>query len=395
MYVFASYSKCLLFLSSFLGFLAWLCFHSLILLQTSEQDWAMAVSRAILLSYATLGWPWRRVLHRLRQTLCNKQSTDSRLFFATQTCTNLVAAYWNIVSDMKTPTSTVTPQWYPIVLIAWLQSYEFCWMDHGCREKQWVAWRKLSGVVLLGWDCVSWARALADFGDRNGVDGSLEASRCGSALCMSTWIHLLQKWRRSCYWWANWGHQVNSFKSQIRGQEPVKSVVPDLGSYSLAQFHGFWWILWINTNELIWLHWLITSSYCMSLYTFGVQDMFNASDNLAEHFEFLDQQPKIFPGETSIWCMLMQQRFTWLHRTPRKSVGILGEDPKKCEKRGFLHWWLNAGTFDGPVQGRVVFEQVSFAYPTRPEQKLCYEHLWTTFCNENGGQRHGDPQKHL
>ena len=29
------------------------------------------------------------------------------------------------------------------------------------------------------------------------------------------------------------------------------------------------------------------------------QDLFNRSDNLAEHFEFLDQQPKIFPGLAS------------------------------------------------------------------------------------------------
>lgn len=56
-----------------------------------------------------------------------------------------------------------------------------------------------------------------------------------------------------------------------------------------------------------------------------VEDMFNASDNLAEHFEFLDQQPKVFPG-----------------------------------------------TYNGPVQGRVVFEEVSFAYPTRPEQKVLH-----------------------
>ena len=30
------------------------------------------------------------------------------------------------------------------------------------------------------------------------------------------------------------------------------------------------------------------------------QDLFNRSDNLAEHFEFLDQQPKIFPGLASM-----------------------------------------------------------------------------------------------
>eukprot|EP00913_Durusdinium_trenchii_P032450 g30381.t1 len=54
-------------------------------------------------------------------------------------------------------------------------------------------------------------------------------------------------------------------------------------------------------------------------------DLFNTSDSLAEHFEFLDQQPKIFPG-----------------------------------------------TYDGPVEGHVVFEDVSFAYPTRPEQKVLH-----------------------
>lgn len=79
----------------------------------------------------------------------------------------------------------------------------------------------------------------------------------------------------------------------------------------------------------------------MSLYTFGVQDMFNASDNLAEHFEFLDQQPKIFPGETSIWCMLMQQRFTWLHRTPRKSVGILVKTQRHVKKEAsYIGDWM-------------------------------------------------------
>lgn len=79
----------------------------------------------------------------------------------------------------------------------------------------------------------------------------------------------------------------------------------------------------------------------MSLYTFGVQDMFNASDNLAEHFEFLDQQPKIFPGETSIWCMLMQQRFTWLHRTPRKSVGILVKTQRNVKKEAsYIGDWM-------------------------------------------------------
>eukprot|EP00439_Symbiodinium_sp_Y106_P072976 s725_g13.t1 len=57
-----------------------------------------------------------------------------------------------------------------------------------------------------------------------------------------------------------------------------------------------------------------------------VEDLFNRSDNLAEHFEFLDQQPKIFPG-----------------------------------------------TYDGPVSGEVKFEDVSFAYPTRPEQKVLHE----------------------
>ncbi|CAK9116013.1 unnamed protein product [Durusdinium trenchii] len=56
-----------------------------------------------------------------------------------------------------------------------------------------------------------------------------------------------------------------------------------------------------------------------------VEDLFNTSDSLAEHFEFLDQQPKIFPG-----------------------------------------------TYDGPVEGHVVFEDVSFAYPTRPEQKVLH-----------------------
>ncbi|CAJ1368059.1 unnamed protein product [Effrenium voratum] len=56
-----------------------------------------------------------------------------------------------------------------------------------------------------------------------------------------------------------------------------------------------------------------------------VEDIFNISDNLAEHFEFLDQQPKVFPG-----------------------------------------------TYDGPVEGHVVFEDVTFAYPTRPEQKVLH-----------------------
>ena len=32
--------------------------------------------------------------------------------------------------------------------------------------------------------------------------------------------------------------------------------------------------------------------------------MFNASDNLAEHFEFLDQQPKVFPG----WAEVLTHR---------------------------------------------------------------------------------------
>ena len=38
--------------------------------------------------------------------------------------------------------------------------------------------------------------------------------------------------------------------------------------------------------------------------TFNLQDMFNASDNLAEHFEFLDQQPKVFPG----WAKVLTHR---------------------------------------------------------------------------------------
>eukprot|EP00930_Biecheleria_cincta_P020784 TRINITY_DN15556_c2_g1_i2.p1 TRINITY_DN15556_c2_g1~~TRINITY_DN15556_c2_g1_i2.p1 ORF type:complete len:637 (-),score=140.43 TRINITY_DN15556_c2_g1_i2:157-2067(-) len=57
-----------------------------------------------------------------------------------------------------------------------------------------------------------------------------------------------------------------------------------------------------------------------------IEDLFNKSDNLAEHFEFLDQQPKIFPG-----------------------------------------------THAGPVVGRVEFQGVSFAYPSRPEQKVLHE----------------------
>ena len=48
--------------------------------------------------------------------------------------------------------------------------------------------------------------------------------------------------------------------------------------------------------------------------------------------------------------------------------------PRWNDKRRIDGWHVSdsRGTYDGPVQGHVVFEEVSFAYPTRPEQKLCH-----------------------
>jgi len=56
-----------------------------------------------------------------------------------------------------------------------------------------------------------------------------------------------------------------------------------------------------------------------------IEELFSMSDNLTEHFEFLDQQPKVFPG-----------------------------------------------AYAGQVNGHVEFRGVSFAYPSRPEQTVLH-----------------------
>ena len=70
------------------------------------------------------------------------------------------------------------------------------------------------------------------------------------------------------------GHQVNSFKAQVEARGPAKR------------------IYLILLDILAW----------------SAQDIFNISDNLAEHFEFLDQQPKVFPGLPNSACTCVHTR---------------------------------------------------------------------------------------
>ena len=135
--------------------------------------------------------------------------------------------------------------------------------------------------------------------------------------------------------------------------------------------------------RMVALHWLIAS-----LYLFGVQDMFNASDNLAEHFEFLDQQPKIFPGEAidACWCS------TGIRHGCIEHDGNLSD--KEMPKKKLLVFVVECRYFRWSSSRACCLWAgiICIPNPTRAEALL-----WTvTFCDENGlVQQHGDPIKHV
>ncbi|CAE7325087.1 Tap2, partial [Symbiodinium pilosum] len=123
--------------------------------------------------------------------------------------------------------------------------------------------------------------------------------------------------------------EASSMKLTVtQGAAQVAADTLQQAIYCISLWVGLVWVNVDSSAAEMTSFLLLVSKLSHQVHNFKaqVEDVFNRSDNLAEHFEFLDQQPKIFPG-----------------------------------------------TYDGPVSGEVIFQDVSFAYPTRPEQKVLHE----------------------
>ncbi len=139
--------------------------------------------------------------------------------------------------------------------------------------------------------------------------------------------------------------------------------------------------------RMVALHWLIAS-----LYLFGVQDMFNASDNLAEHFEFLDQQPKIFPGEAiACWCTGI--RHGCIEHDGNLSDGLVKTQRNAKKEASCIRDWMQVLSM---VQFKGVLSLSRYHLHTQPDPSRSF----VMNCNILWWKRprtaaYGDPIKHV
>ena len=133
-------------------------------------------------------------------------------------------------------------------------------------------------------------------------------------------------------------------------------------SFSLGGGVSLWLgLVWVNVDSSA----AEMTSFLLLVSKLGHQVNSFKSQVEDGHFGVLfaqsSMQRRTFSTPATAWRSISN---SWIS-SRRFSQAWPGPWPPTFESGRKLDW---AGTYDGPVQGHVVFEDVSFAYPTRPEQ---------------------------